>query len=416
MIPLHIHTTTEGGGAAQVARSLHRSQRENGVAAKYLAAWGPSDPAEEVFSFWPGRRIDRFNVAAYRMFAVDGPLNRQKWRSFLRSDLFRSADVIHLHNAHGYYLPPDILNLILQKPCVWTLHDFWLLTGRCAMPEDCTGYTRGCPSCPHLSRYPASIQKNTSKIFSLRRELLANPATLYTVPSEAAKAVFLAEGISPSRISTVLNPIDISPAIRSPNILPAKQIAKMKLGFHSDVKVVLFSARKLSEPRKGFGAVVEAISKLGQRTDAAVVFVGEAGAPERDQIEQLGVPTAVTGLIGDRDLMTDYFLAADIVLAPSKSETFGLIFVEAALAGAALIAGNLPVVREVLGSDGAPWLRLVNAPSAEEIATQLSDLLMNQHHPSDTDRAELMQRYDPNRAAGRYLDLYREVLSSNPPT
>lgn len=37
---------------------------------------------------------------------------------------------------------------------VWTLHDHWSVTGRCAFTDGCEGWKTGCRKCPTLSNYP----------------------------------------------------------------------------------------------------------------------------------------------------------------------------------------------------------------------------------------------------------------------
>lgn len=37
---------------------------------------------------------------------------------------------------------------------VWTLHDHWSVTGRCAFTDSCEGWKTGCQKCPTLINYP----------------------------------------------------------------------------------------------------------------------------------------------------------------------------------------------------------------------------------------------------------------------
>lgn len=73
-----------------------------------------------------------------------------------------APDVINLHNVHGYYLNVPLLLDFLRSygtPVVWTIHDFWPLTGRCAFPEavGCEQWKAGCTSCPSLANYPRAL-------------------------------------------------------------------------------------------------------------------------------------------------------------------------------------------------------------------------------------------------------------------
>lgn len=94
---------------------------------------------------------------------------------FLNRDLFGNLDnlyrtviqtsgplVLHFHVLHSYWLNlADIVTFCekvkAQKPdvtLVWTLHDHWSVTGRCAFTDGCEGWKSGCQKCPTLSNYP----------------------------------------------------------------------------------------------------------------------------------------------------------------------------------------------------------------------------------------------------------------------
>lgn len=80
-----------------------------------------------------------------------------------------NPDVIHLHNLHGNYLNLEILFEYLikvQKPVVWTLHDCWAFTGKCAHYTDVTCYKwqTQCNNCPQVQKYPPSLFFDQSEI------------------------------------------------------------------------------------------------------------------------------------------------------------------------------------------------------------------------------------------------------------
>lgn len=415
MTPLHIHTSTQLGGAASVARTIHATQRRAGIDTQYLAAWGQADSTQGVHSFHTTRGVDRLNVAAYRVSSLEGPLYARRWRKILSSEMFRTADVIHLHNAHGYYMPHWVLDRITDKPTVWTLHDYWLMTGRCASPGECTGFSRGCPSCPHARHYPATLRDRADRGFEERRKLWVKPSIFFTAPTEITRRQFIDQGMSASRIQAIPNSVDLPPALKVDTVEVDKAAAKQRLGLGPGQKVVLFSARRLSDPLKGFPVAIEALARLGRRDDICAIFIGEDTAPTRAQIAALEIDTRVAGLITERGQMAEHLLAGDVVLAPSRSETFGLLLVEAAAAGAALVAGDLPAIREVLALEGdTPWLRLAPAQDGGAMAGHLSDLLESGAQPTLEDRRSLRARYEPEQVSRAYMDLYGQAAERTP--
>ncbi|MGH9929924.1 MAG: glycosyltransferase, partial [Pyrinomonadaceae bacterium] len=223
---IHINTTNKTGGAAEVARALESEQLRRGHDAGLVS--------RETLG-----NSRYLNALVFRLSSHDGLFAR--WRELLRSELFRSAEVIHLHNAHGYYMPPWALSEIVKKPCLWTLHDYWLLTGRCAMPEECTGFKSGCAPCPYKEKYPATWLDRAAVEFQTRRGLLKAPI-LFVSPSESTSENF--RDICRS-LRVIHNPVNM------PNQLPTRIEARLRLGLPENRTIVLFAARRLEEPRKG---------------------------------------------------------------------------------------------------------------------------------------------------------------------
>ena len=56
-------------------------------------------------------------------------------------------------------------------PVIWTLHDNWAFTGRCAQFR-CEKWKTGCGNCPHLDYYPKSLfLDNTNTVWKVREKL-----------------------------------------------------------------------------------------------------------------------------------------------------------------------------------------------------------------------------------------------------
>ena len=108
------------------------------------------------------------HVALSRLFDSQGLHSRRATLDFLKEvDAFQ-PDIIHLHNIHGYYLHyPTLFDYIQrhQIPVVWTLHDCWPFTGRCAYFDavGCTQWQQGCAHCPQKEHYPATLFWDCSK-------------------------------------------------------------------------------------------------------------------------------------------------------------------------------------------------------------------------------------------------------------
>ncbi len=100
------------------------------------------------------------------------------------------------------------------------------------------------------------------------------------------------------------------------------------------------------QPLKGVDVAVEALARL-ERDDARLWIVGGAsgvgGADEVARVEKLvadlGLVDRVTFIPPQpHHLLSTYFRAADICLVPSRSESFGLVALEAAACGTPVVA------------------------------------------------------------------------------
>lgn len=100
------------------------------------------------------------NIALFRLFNRDlfGNLNNL-YRTVTRT---RGPVVLHFHVLHSYWLNLEEVvafcgKVKAHKPdtrFVWTLHDHWSVTGRCAFTDGCEGWKDNCQKCPTLSNYP----------------------------------------------------------------------------------------------------------------------------------------------------------------------------------------------------------------------------------------------------------------------
>jgi glycosyltransferase involved in cell wall biosynthesis len=106
-------------------------------------------------------------------------------------------------------------------------------------------------------------------------------------------------------------------------------------------------------PRKRIDILLEVFARVrGRRPDLALVQAGgNWTASQRRQIARLGAGPAVVQVRGlSRGQLAALYRAAAAVLQPSEAEGFGLPVVEALACGAAVVASDIPALREVGGA------------------------------------------------------------------
>jgi len=149
------------------------------------------------------------------------------------------------------------------------------------------------------------------------------------------------------------------------------------------------------------------IDALVEARTARLVIAGDGPKAEayRARAREQGVGERLH-LVGPRSPqeVADLYGAADLFVFPSRWETFGLAAVEAAMAGLPVIASDLPVLREVLGRQGAVFLPPEDGAAwRHAIATALGVPRDAAHLAAQAEA--LAERYSPARMVERYVRL-----------
>jgi D-inositol-3-phosphate glycosyltransferase len=136
----------------------------------------------------------------------------------------------------------------------------------------------------------------------------------------------------------------VSPGVEGAFFTPGdRRGARRAIGL-GDHPVLLFVGR--IQPLKGADVAVRALAAL-RRPDAVLLVVG--GASGLDGDGEVGKLQALVDELGLHDqvrfvapqphhLLSSYYRAADVVLVPSRSESFGLVALEAAACGTPVVA------------------------------------------------------------------------------
>jgi glycosyltransferase involved in cell wall biosynthesis len=131
--------------------------------------------------------------------------------------------------------------------------------------------------------------------------------------------------------------------------------------------------------RKRIDVLLDVVAAVRQTVpDLHLVKIGgEWTAEHRERIARLGLAGAITHVSGlTRTELADVYRRAAVVLIPSEAEGFGLPVIEALACGAAVVASDIPALREAGGpaseyapvGDVAEWsnvvAKLLKDPSA----------------------------------------------------
>ena len=159
-------------------------------------------------------------------------------------------------------------------------------------------------------------------------------------------------GADPARIEI------ITPGVDHTVFAPGDRAAARRRVGLTGGPVLLFVGR--IQPLKGADLAVRALADVHDRSAQLVVVGGPSGPDGEDEVQLLHALVAELGLERrvhfvapqPHEQLVDYYRAADVCVVPSRTESFGLVALEAAACGTPVVAANVGGLR-LLVDDGA---------------------------------------------------------------
>lgn len=271
----------------------------------------------------PKRRRHYMAALRTRLFDSHGHSAYLRTMAFIYRAAEFAPDVVHLHNLHGYWIHVPLLLRWLARtniPVVWTLHDFWPLTGHCAFPHraGCDRWLTGCHHCPQKGEYPASwFADRSERNYAERRKLIAALPRVTFVALSEWQAAEVRRALPDARVEVIPNPVDTT--IFRPSATPLRP-PKMVLG-----------AANVWDARKGLERFVELRRALP--SDYKITL---AGLTDK-QIRSL--PEGIQGLrrINSREDMAMFLASGSVFVNLSDAETLGMVNLEARACGTPVV-------------------------------------------------------------------------------
>jgi D-inositol-3-phosphate glycosyltransferase len=241
-------------------------------------------------------------------------------------------------------------------------------------------------------------------------------AILANCTAEASQLVRL-YGADPGRIEIV--PPGVVHAFFSPGDRAGARAALSHLGPFPG-PVLLFVGR--IQPLKGLDVAVQALADLDEPDAVLVVVGGASGAGGQAEYERILKLTAALGLtervrFADPQphyMLSTFYRAADAVLVPSRSESFGLVALEAAACGTPVVAAAVGGLRTLVDHGRTGFL--VDGREPARYAALTERIL---HDPALAEalsaQAALRARdFTWSTAAGRLRRIYADVTARAP--
>jgi glycogen(starch) synthase len=244
-------------------------------------------------------------------------------------------------------------------------------------------------------------------IHSMERWLAHRAAAVITCSTSMHDDALALFELPAAKISVVPNGIDAARWTATPRM---KAAARARIA--GDAPLLVFAGRLVHE--KGVQTLLTSVRALRTRYPTVRLAVAGTGAHEaalRAQVTRLRIARAVDwlGFVAEEELPA-LLGAADVAVVPSFYEPFGIVALEAAVAGTALVVADVGGLRD-LAAAGVAAASFPPGDSdglASAIATLLADPMGARR--AATRAARIVRRdYTWQTVGARTVDVYRSV-------
>jgi D-inositol-3-phosphate glycosyltransferase len=389
--PLAQPGSGDSGGMNVYVRELVSALAQAGVASDvYTRSW--ADHLPEVVEVEPGFRVVHVPAGAADLPKEALPEIVDEFTDGVLQHLTAgpdmAADALHanywLSGVSGHRLKHE-----LDLPLVSTFHTLARVKAETGDPE------------------PQRRVDAEAQVIGCSDAILAN------CPAEVSQLVRL-YGAEPGRIEIV--PPGVVHAFFSPGDRVGARAALAHLGPFPG-PVLLFVGR--IQPLKGLDVAVRALAELDDPTAVLVVVGGAsgvAGLAEVERIHKLAAALGVTERVRFADpqphhMLSTFYRAADVVLVPSRSESFGLVALEAAACGTPVVAAAVGGLRTLVEHGRTGFL--VEGRNAAVFAAYADQIVRNPALAFELSAQAALRARDFtwSTAAGRLRRVYADITA-----
>jgi len=312
-----------------------------------------------------------------------------------------NPDIVHFHWICGGMIKIEDISKI-TAPIVWTLHDNWAFTGGCHIKGSCEKHKESCGACPRLQ----SNNKNdlSSKIWKRKMKTFSSISSLTIIGlSNWLNNLSKESSLFKDRKHFQLpNPIDCDVYKKID-----KNRAKELWGLPQDKKIIVFGAMNISDGRKGYNQLKEAIDKITSEDVEVLVF----GSSRRLDELNSKIKFHYLGFLYDDISMVTLYNAADVTIVPSLEENLSNVIMESLSCGTPVVGFDIGGNSDLIEHKKTGYL--AEKMNSEDLARGIDWVLQNDNYNkiSTNSRQKVLNNFESSLVAKKYIALYKDLLS-----
>jgi glycosyltransferase involved in cell wall biosynthesis len=409
---IHLSSSDISGGAARASYRIHKALLNEGYESNMIVNYKYSKDKKilgpkgkfKIFLIKLRPRIANL-ILKFLKSVNDNPHSISVLPSNLVNKINTSdADIVHLHWINHEMLSiSDIAKI--KKPVLWTLHDMWAFCGAEHLPNNDrwqNGYTK-------------NNRPNNESGFDLNRwtwlrklKHWKNPIQIITPSRWLANCVNVSKIMHDWPVSVIPNMIDTS--IWKPS---DKIKARIKFGIPSNISLIVFGTNGANmSHNKGFDLLIKTLKIIKKNGNLRNIELAIFGKHDSRDDHNIDFPIHYIGHLNNDYNLVDLYSAADVVLIPSRIESFCQIASESHACGTPVAAFDVGGLKDIIDHYKTGYL--AKSYDTNDLAEGLIWIL-DKKNQTDFKQAcikKVNDEFSQKKIVREYLNIYKKILKS----
>ena len=405
---IHISNSNGRGGAAIATKRLNKAllheKHDSSIWVNYKYGNNPNIKTYPNNLLKKINRIKRYlSRALVLLLKTNNPVlhSPQIFSSsyWLKSINESDADIIHLHWFQNEMISVSDLSKI-KKPLVWTLHDMWGFCGAEHISYDNRWNEGYLKSNRPIGEGRIDLNRWT---WRRKRKYWKNPINIIT-PSDWMK-----QNVKKSYLMKGWPVYSISNAIDIKKWKPIdKNSSRKTLKLPNELSLILFgSTSGTKDYHKGFDLLEKSLEKLQSinKKIGLVIF----GEDEPEIKPNFKFPIFYLGFLQNSKSLIAAYSAADVVLIPSRVESFGQVASEANACSCPVVAFNTSGLRTTVRHKFSGYL--AKAFDTDDFLKGILWVLNNNNLELKSNcRKHVLDNFASKKIALKHIELYKKII------